>query len=183
MHKWLKLLQKKNEWKMRKIADQTGKAVASCSSWFKAGIIPPEKHWPGISTFLVNEGLTEYTVEHVTSLYDQQRRAEGLIVNCHFCGDEFLRHTQTRIYCHKPKCRSLKNQKERNKIKPAEPGKYKMFNLGPGPKACQSHRITRETINESVKEFLEKGKSIEHLPSYDPGVMTRLEDEMMRAGF
>ena len=73
-----------------------------------------------------------------------------------FVGDEFLRHTQTRIYCHKPKCRSLKNQKERNKIKPAEPGKYKMFNLGPGPKACRDHQITRETINESVKEFLEK---------------------------
>ena len=81
MDKWLKSLQKKNEWKMRKIADQTGKAVASCSSWFKAGIIHPEKHWPGISTFLVNEGLTEYTLDRVTELYDQQRRAEGLIGN------------------------------------------------------------------------------------------------------
>lgn len=183
MDKWLKSLQKKNEWKMRKIADQTRKAVASCSSWFKAGIIPPEKHWEGISKFLVAEGLTEYTVEHVTLLYDKQRRAQGLIINCEFCGDEFLRHTQTRIYCHKPKCRSLKNQKERDKIKPFQPGTYKMFNLGPSPKSCKDHLITREVINESVKEYLEKGKSIENLPSYDPGVMTRLEDEMMRAGF
>ena len=58
-----------------------------------------------------------------------------------------------------------------------------MFNLGPSPKACKDHLITREVINESVKKYLEKGKSIENLPSYDPGVMTKLEDEMMRAGF
>ena len=184
MHKWLKSLQKKNEWKMRKIADRTGKAAASCSSWFKAGNIPPEKHWEGISKFLVTEGLTEYTYERVIELYEKQRRDEGLIINCHFCGDEFLRYTQTRIYCHKKSCRAEKNKLERNKVNPSEPAKFKMFDFSIGKRtACPGHQITRETINKSVKEYLEKGKTIEQLPSHDPGVMTRLEKEMMRAGF
>ena len=181
MTKWLKLLWIKNEWKMRNIADQTGKAESSCSSWFKTGQIPHEKHWPGISRYLITNGYPLYTSEYVALLFTEQRRSEGWLIKCEGCRKEFLMYAKTKKYCNSYLCKRILRGRRKEERQPAQ-GKYHKIDFT-NRKHCKDHQISREKLNAAIQVYIKKGGEIEKLPTIEHGALTMIQDEMMKAGF
>ena len=181
-YKWLKFLWKENGWSMRFIARETGKAESSCSNWFKTGQIPAEKHWPGISRFLINQGYELHTLEHVSDLFIDQRRFEGWLVDCESCGTEFLRYAKTKKYCNSRFCKSVSQKRYKSERQLPSTGVYRKIDFT-NRKHCQDHKIDREQIDHAVKEYLRKGGEITKLPTVEEGILSLISIEMMKAGF
>ena len=181
MTKWLKLLWIKNEWKMKHIAEESGKAEASCASWFKTGQIPHEKHWNGISRYLMSHGYPMHTPEYVGLLFTEQRRSEGWLIKCEGCRKEFLRYAKTKKYCNSYLCKRILRGRTAEERQPAQ-RKYHKIDFT-NRKHCKDHQISREKIDAAVKDYIEAGGEIEKLPTIEQGALTMIQDEMMKAGF